>query len=194
MSGWQTGGVQGPPGPQGPQGPAGATGPQGDPGPTGPTGATGATGATGPEGPTGPQGDPGLGVPAGGATGEVLRKASSTDNDTEWADLSSTSSTALTPTTGAASIDLASAGPSTYTHDLTGNPTYSTTGRADGSSTNVRINPGGSARTPTFESGWNWMTAIPDEFPADTPGILSLYVVGGTAASNVWASYAPKVA
>ena len=38
-------------------------------------GATGATGATGPQGP---------GVPSGGSTGQVLKKTSSTDYDTEW--------------------------------------------------------------------------------------------------------------
>lgn len=43
-------------------------------------GADGATGATGPQGPAGP------GVPAGGTTGQVLKKASGTDYDTEWAD------------------------------------------------------------------------------------------------------------
>ena len=32
---------------------------------------------------------PGLGVPAGGNTGEVLAKASSDDFDTEWVDLTS---------------------------------------------------------------------------------------------------------
>lgn len=42
---------------------------QGPPGPTGPEG---------PEGPTGP------GVPNGGSTAQVLRKASGTDQDTEW--------------------------------------------------------------------------------------------------------------
>lgn len=43
-----------------------------------PKGDTGATGATG------PKGEDGLGVPAGGTTGQVLAKASNTDNDTEW--------------------------------------------------------------------------------------------------------------
>lgn len=33
---------------------------------------------------TGAQGDPGVGVPAGGATGETLAKASNADYDTEW--------------------------------------------------------------------------------------------------------------
>lgn len=42
-------------------------------------------GPPGPPGPQGPQGNPGVGVPAGGATGHVLRKASAADYDTEWA-------------------------------------------------------------------------------------------------------------
>lgn len=36
--------------------------------------------------PNGRKGDPGEGVPAGGATGQVLTKASATDYDTAWAD------------------------------------------------------------------------------------------------------------
>lgn len=35
-------------------------------------------------GPQGPQGDPGLGLPAGGLTGQILVKASGTDYDTQW--------------------------------------------------------------------------------------------------------------
>lgn len=65
-------------GPQGPQGPAG---PQGE---TGATGATGATGPQGETGPQGPQGPAGPGVPTGGTAGQVLKKASGTDYDTEW--------------------------------------------------------------------------------------------------------------
>lgn len=77
-------GVQGP---QGPAGPAGSQGPQG------PAGSAGATGAQGPQGPQGPSGSPGsagatgpagLGLPTGGATGQVARKKSATDYDTEW--------------------------------------------------------------------------------------------------------------
>ena len=49
--------------------------PKGDKGDTGEAGATGATGA---------QGDPGVGVPTGGTTGQVLAKTSNTDYDTEW--------------------------------------------------------------------------------------------------------------
>jgi len=50
----------------------GAQGPQGDPGPTGPTGATGSTGPAG------------VGVPTGGATGNVLAKTSASDYATGW--------------------------------------------------------------------------------------------------------------
>ena len=83
-------GATGPQGPAGPTGATGATGPQGPAGPSGetgqagPTGATGATGPAGPAGPAGQNGAPGVGVPAGGTAGQVLKKASGTDYDTEW--------------------------------------------------------------------------------------------------------------
>lgn len=54
--------------------------------PRGDKGETGATGATGPKGDKGDKGDAGVGVPAGGITGQVLTKASGTDYDTEWTD------------------------------------------------------------------------------------------------------------
>jgi hypothetical protein len=50
----------------------------------GPPGAVGATGPQGPAGPTGGQGPPGQGVPAGGATGTILTKKSTTDYDSAW--------------------------------------------------------------------------------------------------------------
>ena len=68
-------GATGATGAQGPQGETGATGPQG------PQGETGATGATGPQGPAG------VGVPSGGATGDVLRKTSATNYETYWDNL-----------------------------------------------------------------------------------------------------------
>ena len=74
-------GLTGPTGPQGPQGVQGEQGPKGD---TGATGDTGPAGPTGPTGATGPAGADGVGVPAGGTTGQVLSKASGTDYDTEW--------------------------------------------------------------------------------------------------------------
>jgi hypothetical protein len=75
-------GLTGPTGPQGPQGVQGEQGPKGD---TGATGETGPAGPTGPTGATGPAGADGVGVPAGGTTGQVLKKASGADYDTEWA-------------------------------------------------------------------------------------------------------------
>jgi hypothetical protein len=78
------------PGPQGPKGDKGDTGPQGPMGPVGPSGAQGSIGPAGPQGIQGPagangtNGTNGVGVPAGGATGRLLRKVSATDYDTEW--------------------------------------------------------------------------------------------------------------
>jgi hypothetical protein len=83
-------GETGPQGPQGDPGPTGATGAQGPQGATGSAGTAGATGATGAQGPpgatgaTGSQGPAGPGVPAGGATDQVLTKTSATDFATAW--------------------------------------------------------------------------------------------------------------
>lgn len=94
-------GIQGPPGEQGEQGiqgPPGEQGPKGEQGEAGSPGLQGQKGETGPEGPQGPQGvqgapgekgekgDDGVGVPAGGTTGQVLVKASNADYDTVWGD------------------------------------------------------------------------------------------------------------
>jgi hypothetical protein len=52
--------------------------------PRGDQGIQGNTGPTGATGPTGPTGATGAGVAAGGTTGQVLAKASTTDYDTTW--------------------------------------------------------------------------------------------------------------
>jgi hypothetical protein len=65
----------------------GTPGPQG---PTGPTGATGATGATGPAG---------VGVPTGGTTGQILKKNSNADYDTEWENENTPTLSAVAPIT-----------------------------------------------------------------------------------------------
>jgi len=57
-------------------------GPTGTTGPIGPAGSTGHTGASGPAG---------EGVPTGGNVGYALVKASNTDRDTEWSDITSLS-------------------------------------------------------------------------------------------------------
>jgi hypothetical protein len=48
----------------------------------------GATGPAGPAGPAGAQGIPGVGVPAGGSTGQFLTKSSNASYDTTWSTLS----------------------------------------------------------------------------------------------------------
>lgn len=53
---------------------------------TGETGPQGPQGATGQQGPQGETGAAGVGVPSGGTTGQVLKKASNTNYDTVWAD------------------------------------------------------------------------------------------------------------
>lgn len=50
-------------------------------------GADGAAGATGPKGDMGATGANGIGVPAGGSTGQILRKTNGTDYNTSWVTL-----------------------------------------------------------------------------------------------------------
>ena len=64
----------------------GQKGDKGDTGEQGPVGPQGAQGTIGPKGDTGADGAPGVGVPAGGTTGQILAKVSDTDYDTEWVD------------------------------------------------------------------------------------------------------------
>lgn len=92
-------GEKGEHGTQGLQGAVGPKGEQGKTGPIGPTGLTGSQGESGPQGERGPKGErglqgqsgvgfrglPGQGVAAGGTTGQVLKKSSNDDYDTEWA-------------------------------------------------------------------------------------------------------------
>ena len=76
----------------------------------GPQGPAGAAGATGPQGIPGQQGDPGVGVPAGGTTGQVLAKVDAVDYNTEWVDQSadfiSSVTAPLSVSGGDLSIDL----------------------------------------------------------------------------------------
>jgi hypothetical protein len=50
-------------------------------------GVPGPPGPAGPPGPEGPQGDPGLGVPPGGAPGQVIGKTGPADYQTGWIDM-----------------------------------------------------------------------------------------------------------
>jgi hypothetical protein len=69
--------VEGPQGPQGPQGTQGPQGPQGTQGPQGPQG---------PQGTQGPQGDSGVGIPAGGIEGQILKKLGAENYNLGWSD------------------------------------------------------------------------------------------------------------
>ncbi len=83
-----------------------STGPAGPTGPTGPAGPTGATGATGPQGPAGTNG---VGVPAGGTTGQVLAKIDGTDYNTQWVSGGGGGATDLSiANRGASTLDIAS--------------------------------------------------------------------------------------
>lgn len=73
--------IVGPQGDQGPQGPAGS---QGAEGPQGPAGNNGVDGVNGVNGIDGTNGADGVGVPAGGFTGQILAKLDDTDYNTAW--------------------------------------------------------------------------------------------------------------
>ncbi|SFB62522.1 Collagen triple helix repeat-containing protein [Cohnella sp. OV330] len=77
-------GDKGDPGLQGPQGLQGDPGPKGDTGLQGPQGLKGDKGDKGDPGATGATGAAGVGVPAGGTTGQVLAKISGADFDAGW--------------------------------------------------------------------------------------------------------------
>jgi len=65
----------------------GEQGPPGPPGIPGKDGEDGKDGVPGPKGDKGDKGDPGVGVPTGGSTNQVLGKASGNDFDTKWMDV-----------------------------------------------------------------------------------------------------------
>lgn len=69
---------------KGPQGPKGDHGEKGEKGDRGLQGYAGSQGQRGPQGFTGPAGPAGPGVASGGTAGQVLKKASGDDYDTEW--------------------------------------------------------------------------------------------------------------
>lgn len=72
-----------------------------------PIGPAGADGADGKDGKDGKDGTDGVGVPEGGTTGQVLKKKSNTDYDTEWADESGGGSEHGIPSGGTANQILA---------------------------------------------------------------------------------------
>ena len=132
-------GEPGPPGPEGPAGPAGAdgtdgapgatgaAGPQGEQGDPGPQGLQGPAGTAGAAGATGPTGPAGVGVPTGGATGEVLTKTSATDYATAWqAPTGGGGSTEVT-ITGTEGVTVVESPANTFALGLTASPDASNT-------------------------------------------------------------------
>ena len=88
--GTPTTGPQGPPGPagqDGQDGQDGQNGQDGQDGQDGQNGTNGSNGTNGTNGSDGADGADGQGVPTGGSTGQVLKKTSGTDYDTEWGDV-----------------------------------------------------------------------------------------------------------
>lgn len=79
-------GAPGPKGDPGDPGPAGEQGPVGEKGEPGEQGPAGPKGDKGNPGEKGDPGENGVGVPAGGTTGQVLAKVDGTDYNTQWID------------------------------------------------------------------------------------------------------------
>jgi hypothetical protein len=82
--------------------------------------------AEGPQGPAGSNGANGQGVPVGGTTGQVLRKASGTNYDTEWAAAASGSGSVTSVALAGTGLSI-SGSPVTTSGTITANVVYGTT-------------------------------------------------------------------
>jgi hypothetical protein len=101
-------------------------------GPQGPQGVAGATGATGSAGAAG------QGVPTGGTTGQVLRKASGTNYDTEWATAGSGSGSVTSVALAGTGLSI-SGSPVTASGTITANVSYGTTASTAAEGNDTRI-------------------------------------------------------
>lgn len=156
------------------------------------------TSLIGPKGDKGDQGDPGVGVPAGGTTGQALIKSSGTDYDADWGDLPTrtTSAAGVLPATSYAAItyaatvnlDLAALDGQYRTISLTGDLTLTTSNRATGRTTVIRIIADASQRTLTFPTDWKFLGTKPANIAASKTGVLSLTFFG-TADSDCVAAW-----
>ena len=81
---------------------------------------------SGPQGPAGSNGANGQGVPVGGTTGQVLRKASGTNYDTEWAAAASGSGSVTSVALAGTGLSI-SGSPVTTSGTITANVSYGTT-------------------------------------------------------------------
>lgn len=127
-------------------------------------------------------------LPAGGTTGQVLKKNSSVDYDANFAPVlrSGTEST----TTGTITLDLS--GPEIDQVVLTGNPTFATSNLVVGAFKSIRIDSNGSSRTIAFPGSWLWLGTnySAGVTLASGSAVLSLTSYGTTDA-NVIACYVP---
>lgn len=161
-------------------------------------------------GPQGVPGTPGLGVPAGGSTGQMLTKKSGSDNDTEWKTplKTGTASTdampgnktagdlggALKTKGGAEAVQVASSATGTVTLDLASASILHLT-IGNGAVTIVVSNPPASgisctatflvkqystAKSITWPVGWKWYSNIPDPDDDETCMVNAITVDGGT--------------
>ena len=80
----------------------------------------------GPQGPAGSNGANGQGVPVGGTTGQILRKASGTNYDTEWAAAGSGSGSVTSVALAGTGLSI-SGSPVTTSGTITANVSYGTT-------------------------------------------------------------------
>lgn len=92
-------------------------------------------------------------VPTGGSARQVLKKVSGTDGDAAFDDLLDTSTHGTT--TGSIALDFDVAELQKVV--LTGNPTFSTSNRANGKFLSIRIEANGADRTLAFSSSWKWL-------------------------------------
>lgn len=102
-------------------------------------------GLQGPQGPAGSNGTNGQGVPVGGTTGQVLRKVSGTNYDTEWAAAGSGSGSVTSVALAGTGLSI-SGSPITTSGTITANVAYGTTAGTACQGNDSRLT---NARTPS---------------------------------------------
>ncbi|MFA5262349.1 MAG: hypothetical protein WC378_00890 [Opitutaceae bacterium] len=93
----------------------------------------------------------------------------------------------------AATVDLAFAvEASVKTLALTGDVTFTTSGKSATRELTVIIACDAAARTPTFPAAWKWLGDKPTSFNASKSGVLSMYCIGSTDAdvAVAWKEFA----
>jgi len=109
-------------------------------------------GPQGPAGTNGTNGTNGQGVPTGGTTGQVLRKASGTNYDTEWAAAASGSGSVTSVALAGTGLSI-SGSPITTSGTITANVAYGTTANTATQGNDARIATIGSGTINTLDVG-----------------------------------------